>query len=334
MMQKESLKIAVGFKIGALELQTRTLPAPLAGYTDRVFRDIARSFGCHLVFTEMLSAEGLIRNSRQTWNLLDAEGEDFPLGVQIFGQNENSLAEAARLCVDKGAALVDLNLGCPVRKIVRNGAGSGLLDEPKKVLSIVRTLRKAVPVALTIKMRTGTSRYPNAAKELAPLMEKEGADAVCIHPRTLEQSFGGKADWRLIGEIKSIVGIPVIGNGDILKGKDAQRMREETGCDGVMIGRASIGNPWIFEQARAALGELNGRTVCLPSLRDRIELALRHIETMVERKGEARGIKEFRKHAMSYLRYSSFARQNRADFFKLNRLQEIKQFLTGIAVNC
>lgn len=282
----------------------------------------------------MLSAEGLIRNSRQTWNLLDADGEEFPLGVQIFGQDANSLAESARLIVDKGAALVDLNLGCPVRKIVRNGAGSGLLDEPQKVVSIVRALRKAVPVALTVKMRTGTSRNPNAARELAPLVEAEGVDAICIHPRTLEQSFGGKADWNLIGEIKSIIGLPVIGNGDILKGEDARRMREETGCDGVMIGRASIGNPWIFEQARAALGELNGKTVSPPTLHDRIELALRHIETMVERKGEARGIKEFRKHAMSYLRHCPFARQNRAEFFKLNRLQQIKQFLTGIAVNC
>lgn len=325
--------ITNGLKIGALELKSRVLPAPLAGYTDRVFRDIARSFGCHLVYTEMLSAEGLIRNSRQTWNLLDADGEGFPLGVQIFGQDENSLAEAARLVVDKGIALVDLNLGCPVRKIVRNGAGSGLLDEPAKVISIVRALRKAVPVAFTVKMRTGTSRNPDAAMALAPLMEQEGVDAICIHPRTLEQSFGGKADWSLIRELKNIVGIPVIGNGDILKGEDARRMRKETGCDGVMIGRASIGNPWIFEQSRAALGEISGAPPKSPTLHDRIQLALNHIETMVERKGEARGIKEFRKHAMSYLRHCPFARQNRAEFFKLNRLLEIKQFLTGVAVN-
>lgn len=319
-----------GFVIRNLSLRTRVVPAPLSGFSDRVFRDIARAFGCHLVFTEMISAEGLARNNRQTWNLLDTEGEEFPIGIQLFGQREEALAEAARLLVDRGAALIDLNLGCPVRKVVRSGAGASLLEEPTRIINIVRSLRKAVSLPLTVKMRSGTRGNPMAAIEIAPKLEQEGVDAICLHPRTQEMAFSGLADWNLIGELKQCVSLPVIGNGDIRSGDDARRMMEQTGCDAVMIGRGAIGNPWLFRQARAALGEIPHEMNDTPTLDEVIQHTISHVEKMVERKGERKGIKEFRKHGISYLKRCPLARKNRAIFFELNNLDAIKEYLTAM----
>ena len=307
------------------------LPAPLAGYSDRSFRDIARRFGCDLVFTEMISAEGLIRNHVQTWRLADITGEPSPVSCQIFGNRADSLAEAARMLAERGASMIDINLGCPVRKVIRNGSGAALLNEPDRVAEIARALRRALSIPYTFKLRSGTEDHPRACIELARILESEGASALTLHPRTMEQVFRGRASWELIGEMKRVAGIPVIGSGDIESGDDARRMLDETGCDAVMIGRGALGNPWLFLEAQASLGEIPGEGVVVPSTRDKILTAIGHLESLVEKKGEKRGVKEFRKHAMTYLKGCPFARHMRSEFFQLNVFSDVKDFLTEIA---
>ncbi len=319
--------------IGGLPLHSRILPAPLAGYSDRAFRDVMREFGCHLVYTEMLSAEGLARHNRQTYNMIDFTDEISPVAVQLFGTSPSSMGEAARIVADMGAAMIDLNSGCPVRKVVRNGAGAALLNTPDLLCAMVREIRRAVSLPLCVKMRIGTAKYPRVALELGPRLADEGADALCLHGRTLEQVFTGKADWSVIGELKAGVGIPVIGNGDVLSGCDARAMVEQTGCDGVMIGRGALGNPWIITECMAALGEIPLNRSHQPTVRERMEMAIRHQEGLVRLKGEDHGIREFRKHAMSYMKGCPFPRQIRARVFHMSTLSEVKEFLTEIAGN-
>jgi len=303
----------------------------MAGYGDLVFRAISREFGCHLVYTEMISAEGLIRKNRQTWSLLDMRNEIPPVGVQIFGNQVESLTEAARILEDQRAGLIDLNCGCPARKVVRSGCGAALLDSPETIIQIVRSLRKVLTIPLTVKMRSGTERSPRAVLEIGPILEKEGVDAICLHPRTREQIFQGKADWSLIGELKGSVNIPVIGNGDVKTGTDARKMREETHCDGIMIGRGALGNPWLFMEAQSALGEIPGERIPPDGFCDRIKLTLRHLKQMIQRKGEHTGMAEFRKHCVYYFKGYPGSREIRAEFFRLNRYEEAKEFLTTIA---
>jgi nifR3 family TIM-barrel protein len=205
------------------------------------------------------------------------------------------------------------------------------MDSPETIMQIVRSLRKVLTIPLTVKMRSGAKCRPRAFLELGPMLEKEGVDAICLHPRTREQIFQGMADWRLIGELKECVNIPVIGNGDVKTGTDARKMREETHCDGIMIGRGALGNPWLFTESQAALGEVPPDGAPPDTFRDRITLALRHLEQMIQRKGEHTGLVEFRKHCVYYLRGYPGAREIRSEFFRLNRYEEAKEFLTRIA---
>lgn len=322
-------EINTGFFIGNLHIQSRVISAPLAGFSDRSFRQIIRAFGCHLVYTEMISAEGLVRNNRQTLNILDIDGESSPVAVQLFGNNPTTLSQAAQIVEDKGAAIVDLNLGCPVRKVVRSGAGAALLDQPDAVIGIIRAIKKAIKIPLTVKMRRGTERNPSAALEMAPLLENEGVDAVCLHPRTKEQLYKGEADWMQIAELKRRIRIPVIGNGDIHNGSDVLRMMNLTRCDGIMIGRASLGNPWIFLEARSALEEIAENKAIPPSNRDRIQTGIQHLEQMIHWKGEKRGIMEFRKHGIHYLKGLPCAKEIRSRFYQMNSLEQTKEFLTN-----
>lgn len=331
-MEKSILKNnACHLRIGGIEIETRVFPAPLAGYSDRTFRDIARRFGCHLVYSEMISAEGMIRRNRQTLKLVDFENEPFPVAVQLFGWRKDSLAEAAIMAQDLGADMIDLNAGCPVRKVVRNGAGAALLDTPDTLAEIVRAMKSAISIPLTVKLRTGTRENPDAALETGTLLESEGADALCLHGRSLEQVFRGSADWIPIKQLKQSVSIPIIGNGDIYTGEDAFKMVKITGCDAVMIGRGAIGNPWLFSQARAALDEIPANEAIYPTVPDRMQMAVEHLSFMVERKGERRAIKEFRKHAVSYMRGCPFAKQWRRRFFEIQTIREAKEFLTDMA---
>ncbi len=240
-------------KIGTVTLDHPLIMAPLAGITDLPFRLIARQAGCGLVCSEMISANGLIHQSFKTLRMLGSDPEEKPLSVQIFGADPAVMAEAALIVVDSGADILDINFGCSVRKVVKTGSGAALMRTPDRAEAVLTAVRKTVVIPLTIKIRSGWDRSGDQAMEIARIAETCGMDAITVHPRTATQGFRGQADWSLIKRVKEAVTIPVVGNGDIQNAQDALRMFAQCGCDGIMIGRAAIGNPWIFEQIRTAL---------------------------------------------------------------------------------
>ena len=266
-------------KIGGLELGEGLILAPMAGITDLSFRRIAKSFGADLVTSEMVSAEGLVRNRASTRFLINSHPEEKPLAIQLFGSDPSVISEAARIVADEGADLIDLNMGCPVPKVLRQGAGAQLIRQPKKIKQIVEAVRRVVRIPVTVKTRSGWSKSQLNVLELARVAEDAGADAITIHPRTAKQGFSGKADWYLIGKVKQGVTIPVIGNGDVTRPEQVQEMRQLTGCNGVMIGRGAMGNPWIFQQAKQLARD---ETVSDPSLQERLEVMRRHLDLYKE----------------------------------------------------
>lgn len=248
-------------KIGNVILKNNTVLAPLAGISNLPFRLMAKSYGCGLVCSEMISAVGLVRNSGKTLGMLDSAPQEKPLSVQLFGADPGVMAEAALMIESRGADIVDINFGCAVKKIIKTGSGVALMREPRQAEKVITAVRKAVKIPLTIKMRSGWDTSGRQARELARIAQGCGVDAVALHPRSATQRFGGRSDWSLIGAVKKEISLPVIGNGDIATGEDALQMMESTGCDAVMIGRAAIGNPFIFSDVIARLkGELPPRT--------------------------------------------------------------------------
>lgn len=235
-------------KIGSVRLDNNLILAPLAGITNLPFRLLAKEEGCGLVYSEMISANGLIHHSPKTEKLMDSVPGEKPLAVQLFGASPRIMAEAAGIAESYGANILDINFGCSVKKVTKTGAGAALMRTPDLAAAVIKAVRGAVKIPLSIKIRTGWNRTGEQAFALAEIAEACGVDAIAVHPRTATQGFGGTADWSLITAVKKRVSIPVIGNGDILTSRDAVRMLETTGCDGVMIGRAAIGNPMIFSQ--------------------------------------------------------------------------------------
>jgi tRNA-dihydrouridine synthase B len=285
-------------KIGNLVLQNNVFLAPMAGITNLPFRRIVRKFGCGLAFTEMISANGLVREAKKSFRYLDSSPDDKPLGVQIFGADATVLVEAARIVEAQGADLLDINMGCPVKKVVKTGAGAALMRDPLKVSLILKNIRKATALPLTIKIRAGWSRKELSAPEIARIAEECGADAVIIHPRTVEQGFSGEADWMIIETVKESLRIPVIGSGDIRHPEDALKMISVTGCDGVMVGRAVLGNPWII---RDIISCFNHGSVSVKGLfTDRQKIIKDHMDMESLYYGEALGIRNFRKHLLWY----------------------------------
>ena len=288
-----------GLKIGPLQLANPLLLAPLSGISDLPFRLLAKEQGCALVFTEMISAEGLTRKARATLKLLKSQPEERPFGVQIFGPEPEILAEAAKAVEGWGGDLVDINMGCPVRKVVHGGSGSALLREPARIRKILKAVRKATSLPLTIKIRTGWDEKSKNFLEVGKIAEEAGVDAITIHGRARSQGYAAKADWADIRELKSTLKIPVIGNGDILTPPSILKILSYTGCDGAMIGRGAYGNPWIFAKG---LSLLRGEIPREPSLEEKENLLLRHLSLMVDWKGEIHGLREFRKHLIWYTR--------------------------------
>lgn len=285
-------------KIGALSLKNKMILAPMAGITNLPFRLINRDFGVGLTFTEMVSANGLVRGMGKTLRYLDAHPDDRPLGVQIFGAEPSILAEAAKIITDMGADLLDINMGCPVKKVVKTGAGAALMKDPLRVAAILVAVRKSTHLPLTVKLRAGWQPQRINVLEVAGIAEESGVDAVTVHPRTADQGYSGMADWSLIARVKAHLKIPVIGNGDIKKGEDAVSMMRTTGCDAVMVGRGCLGNPWIFEQIGARLQGLADSPTPLPAQREQM---IRHHLTLEQAlAGEAAGLKMFRKHLLWY----------------------------------
>ena len=282
--------------IGSLQLKNNLILAPMAGLTNLPMRVLARECGAALTFTEMVSVNGLVRDGKKTFDLLRRAPEDRPLGVQIFGDDPTLLAEGARL-VEPYGELIDINMGCPVKKVVGSGAGSALLREPAKVASILRAVRRATSLPLTIKIRTGWAAGEQSFMEIGRIAEGEGVDAVTLHPRSRAQMFEGHADWGKIAELKGSLSIPVIGSGDIFKAADVAAMLKETGCDGVMIARGGLGDPWIF---REALALMRGETPVPPTATEKLAVAMRHLALFIETCGEHTALREMRKHLSWY----------------------------------
>ena len=270
--------------IGPVFLAGRTILAPLAGITDAPFRRLAKAAGCALVYSEMIGSHGLFYQSEKTEAMLRATPEEAPFTVQIFGGNPAIMGRAAVKVQASGAHMIDINFGCSVKKILKSGAGAALMKDLSLAADVIQAVRDAVSIPLTIKMRSGWTPDGSDAFRLAEIAEARGVNAVALHPRTATQGFGGRADWSLIAALKQRTGLPVIGNGDIVRPEDARRMLDQTGCDAVMVGRAAIGAPWIFKQINACLA---GEPVLEPSLEHRFEVMSDYINAMVEHYGEA-----------------------------------------------
>ncbi|MEE9911983.1 MAG: tRNA dihydrouridine synthase DusB [Deltaproteobacteria bacterium] len=279
-------------------LQGKALLAPLAGITNLPFRLITRMFGCEFCFTEMISANGLIRESEKTIEYLKTGPEDQPLGVQIFGADPEIMSEAAKFVAGHRPDLIDINMGCPVRKVVKTGSGAMLMKDPILAGRIIASVVKAANVPVTVKIRSGWSPSSVNACAMARVAEDSGAAAVIVHGRTANQGFSGHADWEIIAEVKRAVKIPVVGNGDIWQPQDALRMRRETGCDAVMVGRGALGNPWIFQGIHQLFEGLpeNYR----PSLGERYEIIKKHWEMETNSYGSRIAVRTFRKHLLWY----------------------------------
>jgi len=287
-------------RIATLELSNNLILAPLAGISDLPFRTIVRRFGCGLCYSEMVSADGIVRGQRKTLDILRSGPGDRPLVAQIFGSDPGVLAAAAAIIEERGLAdAVDINMGCPVKPVIRRGAGAALMREPERVRLIVREARRAVRIPLTVKIRAGWSPREKNALEIARIAEGEGADALAVHPRTASQGFSGRSDWSVIAEVKAALKIPVIGNGDVEAPEDASALLGQTGCDGIMIGRGALGNPWIF---RNALRHLAGEGIEFANLDEKLRVIGEHLEMSVARYGEITGVKNFRKHLFWYTR--------------------------------
>jgi nifR3 family TIM-barrel protein len=284
--------------IGGLTLGNNLMLAPMAGVTNLPMRLLCRRFGASLCFTEMVSIEGLVREGRRSFDLLQSTPEDRPLGLQIFGSDPETMARAAAMAEPYGD-IIDINMGCPVRKVVASGGGSMLMRDPAAIGRIIKAVRRVVQKPLTVKIRSGWTCSEQTFREAARIAEDEGCDAITLHPRSRSQMFEGTADWSLIGELKELVQIPVIGSGDLFTADDVQRMLRETGCDGVMLARGAMGNPWLF---REALQLLAGQVPTPPSPAERGEVARLHLEIFVAGEGERVAVREMRKHLAWYAR--------------------------------
>lgn len=311
-------------KIGNLELENNILLAPMAGVTDKPFRMIAKEYGPALVCTEMVSSKGLYYNDDKTKLLLDTKSEKRPISVQIFGSDPETMGYSAKY-VSKLADIVDINMGCPAPKVVKNGDGSKLLLNLDLAEEIVKAVVKNSEVPVTVKMRKGWDNNNIVAVEMAKKIEKAGADAIIIHGRTREEYYTGKADWDIIKKVKEAVSIPVIGNGDIKSKDDALKMFEQTNVDGIMIGRASLGNPWIF---REVISYLKGQKIREVDLKEKLDTIIKHIELEVEQKGEDVGIKELRKHMCAYIKNLPNSASLRQKINQIEKKDELISCLT------
>ena len=307
-------------KIGNVELNNNIILGPMAGLTDRPFRIICEKYKPGLVATEMVSSKALFYNDDKTKLLLNMKDEERPISAQIFGSDEESIAYAVKyICENKIADIIDINMGCPAPKVVKNGDGSKLLLDLNKVESIVKCAVKNSNIPVTVKIRKGWDNEHIVAVEAAKTIEKAGASAITIHGRTRSEFYSGNADWDIIRKVKKSVNIPVIGNGDVRSPEDAERMFKETGCDGIMISRASLGNPWIFRDVQ---DYLQGKNITQISRKEKLETILEHIRLEVEEKGKITGVHEMRKHICYYLKGEPNASALRD---KINHLEDVEE---------
>ncbi|MGI6065058.1 MAG: tRNA dihydrouridine synthase DusB [Bacillota bacterium] len=313
-------------EIDKIKLETPVITAPMAGITDKAFREILKSMGAAMVCTEMVSDKALIYSNKNTLELLDIEGEEYPVCVQLFGSEPDVMAKAAKIIYSKGAHMIDINMGCPAPKIVRNGEGSALMRNPELAQEIVGAVVRAVPIPVTVKIRKGWDANSVNAVEVARLAEEAGAAAITVHGRTRDQFYTGQADWGIIAEVKKSVTIPVIGNGDIWSPEDGRRMMVETGCDGVMIARGMLGNPWLIKRTVEVL--TNSVVSKIPTLEERLTMAERHLDRVVELKGETIGVRQMRKHLAWYIKGLGDAARIRTEINRLTQKREINELFS------
>ncbi len=286
-------------KIADIEFESPFFLAPLAGVTDSAFRRICKEKGAAFLYTEMVSAKAICYGDKKTEQLLRIYEEEKPIGIQLFSAEPKFLKEAVERIEDKQNALIDINMGCPVPKIVKNGEGSAILKNPYLAFELVKTAKNSTKKPVTAKIRIGWDRAHINACEIAKAVELAGADAICVHARTREDYYKPEADWEEIAKVKQAVKIPVIGNGSVFCGKDAFDLMERTGCDGVMIARGAQGNPWIFEELKALS---NGEEYEKPTIKERFDLLIRQIDMLCEEKGEYVAVKQMRKHIAWYVK--------------------------------
>ncbi len=315
-------------KIGNVSINGKAVLGPMAGVTDLPFRLICKDFGCSLGFTEMISAKGMFYENKNTQELLKSNERERPVAVQLFGSDpiilKNMALKVEKLDID----IIDINMGCPVPKIVKNGEGSALMKNPKLIGEIVKTVSSAISKPLTIKIRKGFDSTCINAVEIAKIAEDNGAKAITVHGRTREEYYTGKADWDIIGKVKESINIPVIGSGDIIDPISAKYALENYKCDALMIARGSRGNPWIFRDINHYLE--TGEILESPTIKEKITLALRHGKMLIEYKGEYIGIREMRKHIGWYLKGIHGASNIKVEVNKAQNYEELENILLSL----
>ena len=317
----------MGFKIGNVFIKNRVVLAPMAGVCNSAFRRIAKEMGCGLIYAEMVSDKAIFYNNQKTIDMLYMTEEERPISQQIFGSDKESFVIAAKYIYENmHPDIIDINMGCPVPKVALHAqAGSALLKNPEKIKEIVEAVVKAVPIPVTVKIRSGWDSNSINAVLVAKICEEAGASAICVHPRTRSQGYSGKADWNIIKQVKENVGIPVIGNGDITDIYSAKKMIEDTKCDAVMIGRASLGNPWIFKQINEYLE--NNKVIDKPSPLERVEMCMKHLEYLKEIKNIKVAVLEIRNHIAWYLKGLPQSNEIKNKIYLTKDIDEIEKIL-------
>lgn len=315
-------------KIGNVLLENSYVLGPMAGVTDLPFRLLCKEQGAGLLCMEMVSAKGIFYNNKNTESLLQIHPEEVPVSLQFFGSDPKIVSEMAKRVEERPFSILDINMGCPVPKVVRNGEGSALMKNPKLVYELVSATVKAIKKPVTVKIRKGFDDEHINAVEIAKIIEEAGAAAVAVHGRTREQYYSGKADWEIIRQVKEAVSIPVIGNGDVTSGEKAIAMRGQTGCDGVMIARGAQGNPWIFSELLEY--ERTGRLPDRPDVEEIKQTMLRHARLQIEYKGDFTGIREMRKHVAWYTKGLHGAARLRDRINQVESYAELENLLTSL----
>lgn len=308
-------------KIGSLELKNKVFLSPMAGVTDLPFRLICKEQGCGLLYTEMINGKALCYDDENTKKMLKIEEEEHPVAVQIFGSEPDFMGRAAEIMNDYSNEILDINMGCPAPKVVKNGDGSALMKNPKLAEKVLKAVVKNSKKPVTLKIRKGWDDNSVNAVEIAKIAEACGISALAIHGRTREQFYTGKADWNIIAEIKKSLNIPVIGNGDVFTIEDSINMLDKTGCDAIMIGRGAQGNPWIFKRINHYMN--TGEILPEPTLNEKISTAIKHLKLAVEEHGEYVAVREMRKHIAWYLKGLRNSARLRDEINKIEDYQEV-----------